>query len=502
MNTRTITKLGLAAAIAGLVPLGLAGPAQAATTVTHQGCTVSVDAPIFTNHFNASGAKLFDYIYHLSCVASPGGVSVELRQDRHESDLVGRPGDPDAPDEYTGGFTRNHVFAAAGGSANITVRATAPRRQRRHGRAAGDVPGREASRHQRFRDGQLVTSGDRQRARTDPVSRGRADAHDSLSWASARITTAPRASFARGPESFDETRPRGGRGRLREVRPARPGAATRGGGAPGRQPSRRPGCRRTGWVGIDGLDELPVEHCARLLRQVSAADHQAVILTSRTPLAADLRGLLRGAVFERGPLDLALDPYAVACCLEEDHGVTDPETAVRVATLTAGWPALVHYAGDALARDPRADLDELFGSREGAVAGWLRREVLAPLPPGTERLLTQIAGLGPVTAALCAELAQHAQLDPADAAAAFSLMNRLGLLVPLHRLAEVDHVLVPALEALLCTLRAEDRAVRETDRWAAAARIHEADGRWLWAARARLRGRRARSCHSPRGRAR
>jgi len=126
MNTRTITKLGLAAAIAGLVPLGMAGPAQAATTVTHQGCTVSVDAPIFTNHFNASGVKLFDYTYHLSCVASPGGVSVELRQDRHESDLVGRPGDPDAPDEYTGGFTRNHVFAAAGGSANITVRATLP----------------------------------------------------------------------------------------------------------------------------------------------------------------------------------------------------------------------------------------------------------------------------------------------------------------------------------------------------------------------------------------
>ena len=126
MNTRTTTKLALAAAVAGLVPLGLAAPAQAATVVSHQGCTVSVDAPIFTQHFNAGGVKLFDYTYHLSCVASPGGVSVELRQDRYESDLVGRPGDPDAPDEYTGGFTRNHVFAAGGGSANVTVRATLP----------------------------------------------------------------------------------------------------------------------------------------------------------------------------------------------------------------------------------------------------------------------------------------------------------------------------------------------------------------------------------------
>ena len=131
-----------------------------------------------------------------------------------------------------------------------------------------------------------------------------------------------------------------------------------------------------GWVGIDGLDDLPVEHCARVLQQVSAAGHQSVTLTSRRPLAADLRGLLRGAVFERGPLDLALDPYAVACCLEEDHGVSEPETAVRVATLTAGWPVLVHYAGDALARDPRADLDELFSNPEGAVARWLRQEVL------------------------------------------------------------------------------------------------------------------------------
>ena len=126
MNTRTITKLGLAAAIAGLVPLGLAGPAQAATTVTHQGCTVSVDAPIFTQHFNAGGVKLFDYTYHLTCVASPGGVSVEVRQDRWESDLVGRIGDPDAPDEFTGGSTQNLAVGAAGATRDFTVRATLP----------------------------------------------------------------------------------------------------------------------------------------------------------------------------------------------------------------------------------------------------------------------------------------------------------------------------------------------------------------------------------------
>ena len=126
MNTRTTTKLALAAAVAGLVPLGLAAPAQAATVVSHQGCTVSVDPPIFTQHWNAGGAKLFDYVYHLTCVASPGGVSVEVRQDRWESDLVGRVGDPDAPDEFTGGSTQNLAFGAAGATRDFTVRAPLP----------------------------------------------------------------------------------------------------------------------------------------------------------------------------------------------------------------------------------------------------------------------------------------------------------------------------------------------------------------------------------------
>jgi hypothetical protein len=126
MNTRTTKKYALAIAVAGLVPLALAAPAHAATVVSHDGCTITVDAPLFTNHFNAGGAKLFDYVYHLTCVASPGGVSVEVKQDRDESDLVGRAGDPDAPDEFTGSSTQNLAFVAAGATRNVTVRATLP----------------------------------------------------------------------------------------------------------------------------------------------------------------------------------------------------------------------------------------------------------------------------------------------------------------------------------------------------------------------------------------
>ncbi|MDN5795183.1 MAG: hypothetical protein L0H79_05455 [Intrasporangium sp.] len=126
MNTRTTTKLAIASAIAGLVPLGLAVPAQAATVVSHDGCTITVDAPEFRNVFNAAGAKLFDYDYHLTCAASAAGVSVEVRPERWESDLVGRAGDPDAPDEFTGRSTQNLSFAAAGQTRNIIVRATLP----------------------------------------------------------------------------------------------------------------------------------------------------------------------------------------------------------------------------------------------------------------------------------------------------------------------------------------------------------------------------------------
>ncbi|OFE17938.1 hypothetical protein BA895_14275 [Humibacillus sp. DSM 29435] len=126
MFARTTKKLALAAAISGLATFGLAVPAQAATTVTHDGCTLEVDPPIFTNHFSTTGAKLFDYPYHLTCLPSAAGVTVTVTHERWESDILGRAGDPDAPDEFTGRSKRNLVFAAAGQTRNMTVRAVLP----------------------------------------------------------------------------------------------------------------------------------------------------------------------------------------------------------------------------------------------------------------------------------------------------------------------------------------------------------------------------------------
>lgn len=125
MNAR-IKKLALAVAIAGLVPISLAVPAHAATVVSHDGCTITVDPPSFTKHWNGSGAKLYDYPYHLTCAASPGGVTVKVTHERWESDLVGRAGDPDAPDEFTGRSKQSLSFPAAGKTRNIIVRAVLP----------------------------------------------------------------------------------------------------------------------------------------------------------------------------------------------------------------------------------------------------------------------------------------------------------------------------------------------------------------------------------------
>ena len=125
-------------------------------------------------------------------------------------------------------------------------------------------------------------------------------------------------------------------------------------------------------VGVDDLDELaPSEQSAVVRRLAALPPDVGFVLASRRPLDLAARMRLRGPVFERGPLDLALDPMAVARVLAEEYGVLDPEAAARVHALTAGWPALVHLAADTLAREPGSDLAEAL-SRPGSrpPRGW------------------------------------------------------------------------------------------------------------------------------------
>ncbi len=118
-----------------------------------------------------------------------------------------------------------------------------------------------------------------------------------------------------------------------------------------------------------------------------------------------MRAALRGRVSERGPQDLALSPYAVHRVLADEYGVTDPEVPVEVHALTAGWPALVHYAAEAVARNPAVDLLEALAGEGAPAAYWLRDEVLPAVQPDQRRALVCLAGLGPVTRTACGDAA-------------------------------------------------------------------------------------------------
>src|SRR5262245_46488860 len=85
----------LAAAVVA-VPLGLLGatPAQAATT--KDGCTVTPLPAEFRGTFNPANLPYVYYPYEVSCVASPGGLSVKVVTTTWEADRAGWVGDVDA----------------------------------------------------------------------------------------------------------------------------------------------------------------------------------------------------------------------------------------------------------------------------------------------------------------------------------------------------------------------------------------------------------------------
>src|SRR5204862_4131902 len=114
----------------------------------------------------------------------------------------------------------------------------------------------------------------------------------------------------------------------------------------------RPGAR----LAVDELCRLPAREQVRLLRMLAGAG--PATLAARRPLGPLAAAALPDPVTERGPADLALDPAQTAVVLQDEHGVADADLAYVVHDLTAGWPALVHLAGDAVAshRVGRGDL--------------------------------------------------------------------------------------------------------------------------------------------------
>ncbi len=182
---------------------------------------------------------------------------------------------------------------------------------------------------------------------------------------------------------------------------------------------------------VDDVDQLAAPEQAALTRSLAelpASVH--LTLASRRPLARGARSLPGRTVMVREAGDLALGPEETARVLREEHGITAVERVDAVHSLTAGWPALVHLAGDAVAREEQVDLLAAMSDPGTVAATWLEDHVVAHLPRAAARLLDGAVHLGPVTGQLCEDLAEPLGMTSArQAREAFGWLTCTGLLV-------------------------------------------------------------------------
>ena len=182
-------------------------------------------------------------------------------------------------------------------------------------------------------------------------------------------------------------------------------------------------------VAVDEVSALTADDQLALVRLLTALPGQpAVTLAARQPLTAAALSACAVPVVERGPETLALSRDAVARILRDEHAVPDSDLAYLVYELTAGWPAWVHLAGDALGRQGVGRRELLAALTEPGTAGghFARDEVLADLPAPVARLLGRVHDLDPISAPLCAAVDGHAAEGTAEA---LRWATRTGLLV-------------------------------------------------------------------------
>lgn len=238
---------------------------------------------------------------------------------------------------------------------------------------------------------------------------------------------------------------------------------------------------------LDGLPPLPPAPAGRLLDAVARLPIP-VAIASRWPLTPSPSQHTR-------PDDLRLTTAEVATLLRTEYGHTDPTLPERLHAATAGWPALVHLAAEALLTHPvplpdsltpggaaalggpvaSADAGEpagagwlgtdplvaLLARPDDVLASYLADEVLAALPARTRRLLADLAGLAPVTPGLCAALGHP------DAGDQLRLLSRTGLLAP-----GPDPDSAPSLVPLLAAVAAHQNRPHPTSGTAHQNRSH------------------------------
>ncbi|WP_144126683.1 BTAD domain-containing putative transcriptional regulator [Catellatospora sichuanensis] len=174
---------------------------------------------------------------------------------------------------------------------------------------------------------------------------------------------------------------------------------------------------------LDDLPRLSVQEMRDLLLAVEdLPEDTEVAMASRRPLPWRHAGR-PGRWTELGPADLACTVDEITVLLAEEGGPADPELAAALHTATSGWPALVHFAVEAVRLGGRATAESATTLAVGGLAEYVRTEVLAGLPEAARQLLADVGDRTPVTAGLCAALGHP------DAAALLDLLRRTGLLV-------------------------------------------------------------------------
>jgi DNA-binding SARP family transcriptional activator/tetratricopeptide (TPR) repeat protein len=202
---------------------------------------------------------------------------------------------------------------------------------------------------------------------------------------------------------------------------------------------------------VEDLHEVSAGERVEVLKRIGRLpDGIPVTLTSREPLDAECRSMLKGQVFERGPADLALTPHALARVLCDEYRISDPEAPARVHALTRGWPALMHFAADALSRGSGDDCAAALTRPGSAAVAWLATNVLAALPKPVFEVLSAFAQLDPLTRDLVDD-------------EAFEWLRLSGLIVAHPRLGLLGRggfSVVPAIASLLNRAEVQDGDAR------------------------------------------
>ncbi len=259
---------------------------------------------------------------------------------------------------------------------------------------------------------------------------------------------------------------------------------------------------------IDDLDRLSEADQHRLLvalGRLPASVHLA--LASRRPLNRSALAALRRPVRERHATDLALSVEAATRVLRDEHGIQDADQAEAIHQLTAGWPALVHWAGDALGRSGTAlsGLAEVLTDPAGATSSWLHQQVIPDLTPAMRTILELAEDVGPLSAELLrhldvalpdvpAQSAQSAQSarsarsahQPGEGSpveAALADLAAIGVLAPLPgvRTGGVPELWLP-VPVLAAAVRRRGVPPTDAHRLRAAAQWYVAHRLPLWAA--------------------